>query len=160
MSFVFNGIFHEEIRQAFIRKRRELGVTYSQIGDLLNINRSTIRKWEHGETTACHGRYITAVQNFLNGEYDRHFEQILHAPATLLQLWQRLDVPIQRCLERAITVYGLCLAFPAICDSLQNALAETVNSAIRQILLQSGEDPDAFLVAAESPAPYQVPDGN
>ena len=158
MPYTFDGVFHEEIRQAFIRKRRELGVTYSQIGDLLGINRSTIRKWEHGDTTTCHGKYITAIQGFLNGAYDRHFEQLLHAPATLLQLWQHLDTPIQQCIERAITVYGLCLAFPAICASLQSALTETLNSAIRQILLQSGEDPDSFLLAAESPAPYNAPE--
>ncbi len=158
MPYVFNGVFHEEIRQAFIRKRRELGVTYSQIADLLNINRSTIRKWECGDTTTCHGKYIAAVQGFLNGAYDRHFEQILHAPPTLLQLWQRLDSPIQQCIERAITVYGLCLAFPAICAFLQNALTETLNSAIRQILLQSGEDPDSILLAAESPTPYNAPE--
>ena len=158
MPYTFNGVFHEEIRQAFIRKRRELGVTYSQIADLLNINRSTIRKWEHGNTTTCHGKYIAAIQGFLNGAYDRHFEQILHAPATLLQLWQHLDTPIQQCIERAITVYGLCLAFPAICDFLQKALTETLNSAIRQILLQSGEDPDSLLLAAESQTPYNAPE--
>ena len=158
MPYTFNGVFDEEIRLAFIRKRRKLGVTYSQIGDLLNINRSTIRKWEHGDTTTCHGKYIATIEGFLNGAYDRHFEQIMHAPATLLQLWQHLDTPIQQCLERAITVYGLCLAFPAICASLQSALSETLNSAIRQILQQSGEEPEGILAAAEPHAPYNLPD--
>lgn len=64
-------LFTAEIRQALSRKRRELGLTFTALGDFLGVSWATIRKWELGKSKMCQRKHAGMVENFLAGAYDR-----------------------------------------------------------------------------------------
>ncbi len=73
-------IFTAEIRQALSQKRRELGLTFTALGDFLGVSWATIRKWELGKSQMCQRKHAGMVENFLAGAYDRELSGSHAAP--------------------------------------------------------------------------------
>ena len=59
-------IKNEEISVLLRNKRRELGITQKQLGDLLSVHEKTIRNWENGNNIP--ESKMKQITNFINGE--------------------------------------------------------------------------------------------
>lgn len=59
-------IKNEEISVLLRNKRRELGLTQKQLGDLLSVHEKTIRNWENGNNIP--ESKMKQITNFINGE--------------------------------------------------------------------------------------------
>ena len=78
----FDGVFTPALRRRLQAKRLELGLPYQRLGMLLQINWSTIRKWECGQTRCCNINLRKRVENFLNGKYDKLIIKQMQDPLT------------------------------------------------------------------------------
>lgn len=67
---IFDGEFTPEIRSLLNRKRRSLGLPYHSIATFLEVNWSTVRKWEMGPTLHCETFLRDKVEKLLNGDFD------------------------------------------------------------------------------------------
>ncbi|CAJ1611058.1 helix-turn-helix domain-containing protein [Clostridium perfringens] len=55
-----------EIKDLIREKRQELGLTYEQLGDLVGVGKSTVRKWETGMIENMRRDNIIALSKALN----------------------------------------------------------------------------------------------
>ena len=99
----FDGRFSELHRKILRARRLELGLSLKQLGDLLAIHWSTIRKWEAGITFHCHPRHVHSVAKFFAGGFDR--ELLMGAPP----VHRPLPLPDEAaaCLDRLAQTYRL-----------------------------------------------------
>ena len=67
---VFRGEFSDEICDELHTKRRECGLSYAQLGKLLQVSWVTVRNWEKGKIGKCHPSKVLAVRHFLSGRMD------------------------------------------------------------------------------------------
>lgn len=126
----FVGDFTLEWRERFLAKRRELSLTYEQLGHFFRLNWSTIRKWEAGITARCQLKHIHLVQSFLAGEFDSQLRKAYQTPATVLENWSRLPACVHQCMERITNTYNMCEGHPA----LRNGMLDSIAAATRQTL--------------------------
>lgn len=125
----FTGAFTAHFRSAFRQRRRDLGVSYQQMGRLFRVSWSTVRKWEDGLTVTCQSRNIRKVQRFLRGDYDQQLggEEIaaqycgLSADGTGMEVCD--------CMERAAIFMQLARRRPDLQSRLSEALSGAVNRA-------------------------------
>lgn len=106
----FMGIFTDEIRRAMAQKRYELGLTYRSVAKWLDVNWSTYRKWELGETVRCTGVFAKRIQWFLNGGYDNAIHASGNVANNNKQKHEHIikTTSFTRCLERISSTYNLC----------------------------------------------------
>ena len=55
-----------EIKDLIREKRQELGLTYEQLGNLIGVGKSTVRKWETGMIENMRRDNIIALSKALN----------------------------------------------------------------------------------------------
>ncbi|MBR4673393.1 MAG: helix-turn-helix domain-containing protein [Victivallales bacterium] len=67
---VFQGEFSDEIRVELHTKRKECGLSYAQLGKLLQVAWMTVRNWEKGKIRKCHPSKVIAIRHFLCGRMD------------------------------------------------------------------------------------------
>jgi len=106
-SLFLNGTITPELR-TFLRQRRQgLGITLQQLSSVLNVNWSTIRKWEDGLTQNCRQQHIYRLAQFLSGEYDEILTK-LNSTANVSCWNHRKGIsPMLNCLERINNMYNL-----------------------------------------------------
>jgi DNA-binding transcriptional regulator YiaG len=58
---------HLETREIYFLKRRKLGITLQTIADYLNVNKSTVSRWETGKThmPKAYINYITDKERMI-----------------------------------------------------------------------------------------------
>lgn len=134
-EIVFDGTITKEIRKHLRETRRQLGVSLQQLGSFLQINWSTIRKWETGQTTYCHARHVIRIGNFLNHKYDNRLLALCEPNRAYIALMQSLPEPLRECLERAWTIYGVSRCYPGEDDHLFNQMEKSIDT-IAQIVLR------------------------
>ncbi len=140
----FDGEFTESFRQQLRARREDLGLTLDELGELIHVEGSTLRKWEAGHTLRCRAKFIRRIQHFLNGEYDRvalarKTDPLAPTTLTRQETLRQEELPLLQCMERAAELYQLCKNKPALrqklLDRLQDALrkeAECLRNAIDQ----------------------------
>ncbi len=130
----FEGQFTPGVRQELRNKRLTLGITQERLAWLLKTNWSTLRKWEAGQTTACHDRYIPRINDFLDGAYDESLHSMRELESILQLLWGALSHDFQTCLERLINLHTLCQHYPSLCDCVVQKLRTCIAQIIDQLM--------------------------
>lgn len=69
-KIAFKGIFTDEIRELFRKRREECRISYHKLAAIINTSWLTISNWENGKTRKCHHSFVGKVSMFLNGELD------------------------------------------------------------------------------------------
>lgn len=148
----FDGEFTESFRQRLRARREDLGLTLDELGELIHVEGSTLRKWEAGHTLRCRTKFIRRIQHFLNGEYDRvalarKADPLAITPLTRQETLRQEELPLLQCMEQAAGLYQLCKNRPALrqklLDRLQDAIrqeAECLRNAIGQ---NNAQEPSA-----------------
>lgn len=129
----FDGEFTESFRRQLHTRREELGLTLDELGGLIHVEGSTLRKWESGHTLRCRAKFIRRIRHFLDGEYDnvvlaRKTDPLAATPPTRQETLQQEELPLLQCLDQAAALYQLCKAKP----DLQQKLLDRLQDAIRQ----------------------------
>lgn len=130
----FNGEFTDSIREIFKAHRLRLGVSLQQLGRFLQINWSTIRKWESGKTRRCHAKHITRVNAYLNHEYDARLRLLGRSESSLHNVMERVPVELQGCLEQAWVVFGVSCCYPGEEEIFLRGLGETLDYTSKRLL--------------------------
>ncbi len=129
----FDGEFTESFRRQLHTRREDLGLTLDELGGLIHVEGSTLRKWESGHTLRCRAKFIRRIRHFLDGEYDhvaraRKTDPLAATPPTRQEALQREELPLLQCLDQAAALYHLCKTKPG----LRQKLLERLQDAIRQ----------------------------
>ncbi|MBO7742413.1 MAG: hypothetical protein J6S21_07655 [Victivallales bacterium] len=129
----FDGRFTPEIRRQLNMKRLSLGLSLQQLGDFLQVNWSTIRKWECGQTTICHPRHICLIRDFLAGAFDGKLSAPQSEFDELAACWHKLPPIMHSCLERITMIYELCEGEPELRSQLLAQLNTTARDAVQEL---------------------------
>ncbi|NMA41883.1 MAG: hypothetical protein GX946_00710 [Oligosphaeraceae bacterium] len=129
----FNGIFTPELRRRLQVKRLELGLAYQRLGALLQVNWSTIRKWECGQTKCCTLNMRKRVEDFLNGKYDEILIKEMQDPLTG-SYPIRPPCQVISCMERFSNAYQLLKPMPDLRTKLVKKLEQVTNQSMEQLL--------------------------
>ncbi|GEM_PF-5645192 len=130
----FTGEFNTATRERFRQIRRELGLSLQQLGDFMQINWSTIRKWETGISRTCHSRHVSRVTNFLNHCYDEKLRGLNEPNCSLLTIMRQLPTRLRTEMEHAWTTYGVARCYPGESERLLRMLNSLVDSIAHDIL--------------------------
>ncbi len=130
----FRGVFTEEHRVRLRQVRQDLGASFAQLGELLRINWSTIRKWEAGVSRKCQPRHVGRVAAFLNHEYDARFQQMDDHAEFLEDAIRRLPLPLIDCLEKARMVRALGKTYRQDPQRLPALLQQAINQTAKELL--------------------------
>lgn len=138
-SLPFRGVFTEEHRVRLRQVRQDLGASFAQLGELLRINWSTIRKWEAGVSRKCHPRHVGRVAAFLNHEYDARFQRMDDHAEFLGGAIRRLPLPLNECLEKARMVRALGRSYRQDPRRLPALLQQAINQTAKELLAATAE---------------------
>lgn len=130
----FNGLFTARSRELFTRHRRDLGVSYQQLGALFRVSWSTVRKWECGITRTCQSHHIRHIQRFLAGGYDEQLS--CHSPIYEFAAGRFCNQhSLEGCCERIVNFYQLSAHIPELQDRMFQLLSEAVNEAASALVM-------------------------
>ncbi|MDD3695142.1 MAG: hypothetical protein PHG44_04160 [Lentisphaeria bacterium] len=128
----FDGVFTPALRRRLQAKRLELGLPYQRLGMLLQINWSTIRKWECGQTRCCNINLRKRVENFLNGKYDKLIIKQMQDPLTG-SYPIRPSYNVIKCMEKFSNTYQILKPRPDLRASLIKNLDLVTNQSIEHL---------------------------
>ena len=131
----FNGVFTDEIRMIFRKRREEYLISYHKLAALLDTSWLTVRNWENGNRRKCHDSFIPKISLFLNGEMKvqaslisgRFRKKELQSPSQQPQ-------PTQHLMKRIRHTYGLCANSPQIQDEMISRILKESKEALRQYI--------------------------
>ncbi len=103
------------------RKRLELGLTYEELGALVGVGKSTVRKWETGMIDNMRRDNIVALSKALN-----IFPSVLMGLDDSEETQPTNITPIQSDKIKKLTVYGKVCAGDGI-EALENPIDEITN---------------------------------
>ncbi|MBQ7651961.1 MAG: hypothetical protein IJS15_13435 [Victivallales bacterium] len=132
-KIAFKGIFTDEIREVFKKRREACHISYHKLAALLNTSWLTISNWENGRTHKCHQSFIGKVSMFLNGELDidaklasgKFHKSLMQQQATVASNTQNILFKIRH-------TYNFC----AGSESIRNQLVRRIIEESRKTLLQ------------------------
>ena len=130
----FDCKFTDEIRKVFKEKREALGMTYSTLAEILDVNWSTVRKWETGKTQYCNIRHRPLIEEFLNGKLDIFFKQYHNEELARNALSRNLSPKIASVLEKIENTYKLCADYPELCENLWKGLDSLSVQTLKMLL--------------------------
>ncbi len=137
-SLSFRGIFTDEHRVRLRQVRQGMGASFAQLGELLRINWSTIRKWEAGVSRKCHPRHVGRVAAFLNHEYDARFQRLDDHAEFLGSAIRRLPLPLNDYLEKARMIRALGRCYRQDSRRLPLFLQEALDQTAKELLEEEG----------------------
>ncbi len=141
---VFLGIFTPGLRRRFREHRTRLGISLQQLGEVLQIHWSTVRKWEAGVSAKCQPRHVSRIQAFLDHKYDQRLLALAAPEINVTEMMRRIPRPLHACMERAWVVYGVSQCYPGeekcLLGELRSALDETANQILKG--LETSPDPE------------------
>ena len=143
---VFRGVFTPALRRNFREHRTRLGVSLQQLGEVLRIHWSTVRKWEAGISLRCQPRHISRIQAFLAHEYDHRLLSLSAPEINVSEMMRRMPPTLHTCMERAWMVYGVSQCYPGEEGSLLGELREAMDQTA-----------DLILKELETPPPLPEP---
>jgi len=122
---LFTLRFCEKLRE----RRRELGLSYAQLGFFLGVNWSTVRKWEQGGVMACNARVRPALLAFLSGKSD---ETVLLVLRQRREQKQKREYPnwAYSYFARVRMTFDLCHQKP----DLQRQMIRTIDEKIFRLI--------------------------
>lgn len=128
----FTGYFTKEYREMMIMRRKEDRLSYSQLGNLLQVSWLTIRNWEKGISRKCQPSKITAVRNYLSGRLglwhdSRHFQ------GTGMKTMQRHNSYVAHkaeMLDKICKIYEICSQSQGLCHELVTEIMRLSSDAI------------------------------
>ena len=132
-SIFFDGKFTPAIRNAFQRKRIELGLAYQRLGDFFGTNWSTIRKWELGPTKYCNICQRTKVEAFLNGCFDHELMKKQKDPL-FGSSPQALPDSVYKSMEKFNATYHLLKNHPDLRDTLLKEINSLTSDTLQNLL--------------------------
>ena len=116
-------------------KRHELGATLKQLGEVVNMDGSTIRKLENGKTTQCRKHHQIKLEAFLNGHYDQRLRQIQNWQTNdLPEKWLQLSPRAHQCIAQITNAYNICADAPALQSALLDRLANITTTIMKRYL--------------------------
>ena len=130
----FSGVFTPGLRRRFRAQRTGLGVSLQQLGEVLRINWSTIRKWEAGVSSRCQPRHVSRVRSFLAHEYDERLKALSSPEPTLSEMMRKMPESLHACMERAWMIYGVSQCYPGVEGLLLNELDAAVDRTAARVL--------------------------
>lgn len=120
----FNGIFTQEIRNLIVARRYELGIARMELAQFLDVDESTVQKWENGKVKKCSMRCVRKLRDFINGYGDLNFSdnnsnhnqtqnnkqnaEKDKREKQLEKLLSRILERIQKCAHEKLTLERLC----------------------------------------------------
>ncbi len=129
----FKGIFTDEIRKVFKKRREACHISYHKLAAIINTSWLTISKWENGKTRKCHHSFVGKVTMFLNGELDIDAKTVsgkfrkANRNNTELPSWNS-----QIILQKIRHTYNFC----ASSENIRNQLLERIIEESKKTLLQ------------------------
>ena len=135
--YFFDGTFTPEIRTLMRDRRNALGTSLQQLAEMIGVNISTLRKWEHGVVNACQTVHINRVAEFLNGEYDRRLKVADIEARGFMHLWTSLPEYVSGRLERALTIYRICSGHPDLQENLMEGFDTAMGGTLHQLMIRS-----------------------
>ncbi len=133
----FDGTFTPSLCLAFKRRRQAVCASLPQLSQVMHVNISTLRKWEEGRVTTCHGRYVARIADFLNGAYDRQLRAFNEDSGSIIRLWLELPDSMHRCIERALTIYQLCSPHPDLQEGMLDGFDGAMDGTVKTLLCRS-----------------------
>ena len=119
----FDCEFTTELRLLFRHKRESLGLAYSSLAQIFDVNWSTVRKWEIGKTRYSNIRLRPLIEDFLNGKLDDLLLRAKHIPPRM-----------SGALEKIENTYRLCLNYPDLCEHLRKSLDALSVAMLKKLL--------------------------
>ncbi len=126
-------LFTTEIRQALSRKRRELGLTFTALGDFLGVSWATVRKWELGKSRECQRKHAKMVESFLAGAYDQELSGS-HASPRLNSCLRPLPREAVHHARRFLNTLRLLNATPVRQQALILLTEQLLRATLRELL--------------------------
>lgn len=136
----FDCRFTDDIRKKFKEKREALGLAYSTLAEILEVNWSTVRKWETGKTQYCNIRHRPLIEDFLNGKLDVLFQQFHDEEMSRHAISRNLSPKLVCVLEKIENIYKLCLEYPELCEHLWKGLDGISVSTLKKLLGNDDND--------------------
>lgn len=128
-------IITEKIQKALEQKRRDLGLSYRQLGQFYRVCWSTFRKWETSTPPfKCHRYHQKILNKYLSGINDEELKALTVPLDDFLETWRRLPVRVHQCMERITTTYELCQGYPDLRRNLIDAVEKASKDAILQLI--------------------------
>lgn len=128
----FNGKFTSEIRQRLREKRHELGLPFHVIAEFFDVNWSTFRKWETGETMHCTNVMRPMLEDFINGDYDEALANLVRKP--ILTLASQPPERVCQALETVANTYTLCAKYPTLAENLIRKVELIAQETLRDLV--------------------------
>ena len=125
---VFRGEFSDEICEELHSKRRECGLSYAQLGKLLQVSWVTVRNWEKGKIRKCHPSKVIAVRHFLSGRMDVLWDRNRSHPVEFGK--GEMADRKQEMLDKISKIYGVCSQSNELCRLLINEIIRLSKEAI------------------------------
>ncbi len=140
----FNGVFTDEIRMIFRKRREEYLISYHKLAALLNTSWLTVRNWEIGNRRKCHNSFIHKITLFLNGEMKLQASLISGKyRRKKLQSFNQPSQSAQRLLKRIRHTYGLCASSPQIQSQMIARILKQSKETLRLYIAAEMEPPEA-----------------
>lgn len=129
----FDGRFTPHLRKLLHERRQQLGLSYANLSAFLNVNWSTLRKWELGPTTHCGVAMRPQLAKFLNGELDNALRQ-LQDKYRFSSPTRFLPSTVLSCIERIGNTYQLCNSNPELKCRLISELSEKTAEILNRLI--------------------------
>lgn len=128
-------IITREIQKSLEQKRREIGLSYRQLGQFYRVSWSTFRKWEiNTPPFKCHRYHQRMLNKYLSGANDEELKSLTVPINDFIETWRRLPLRVHQCMERITTTYELCQDHPDLRKNLIEAVEKASKDAILQLI--------------------------
>jgi ribosome-binding protein aMBF1 (putative translation factor) len=130
----FNCEFTTELRLLFRHKRESLGLAYSGLAQIFDVNWSTVRKWEIGKTKYSNIRHRPLIEDFLNGKLDDLLLRSRTEKMSRQTIAKHISPRMSGALEKIENTYRLCLNYPDLCEHLRKSLDALSVAMLKKLL--------------------------
>ncbi len=130
----FDCEFTTELRLLFRHKRESLGLAYSSLAQIFDVNWSTVRKWEIGKTRYSNIRLRPLIEDFLNGKLDDLLLRNKEEKMSRHSIAKHIPPRMSGALEKIENTYRLCLNYPDLCEHLRKSLDALSVAMLKKLL--------------------------
>ena len=118
-------------------KRHALGATLKQLGEVVNMDGSTIRKLESGHTLKCRHHHQIKLQAFLNGQYDQRLRQLQNWLANdIPEKWLEMPPMAHQCIAHITNAYNICADQPELQEALLSRISAITTAFMKRYLAE------------------------